>query len=104
MAKSPGEQVRELALEMRGLAERETTLRTLVAELRSADEKRREEVAVLRKELAEARQENAVLRQQLQDHVRQVELWDGRRWGLFVLLFGTVLSLASGLIVALNRK
>lgn len=112
MAKSPTEHVRELNLEVRALAEREAALRTLVSDLRAADEQRREEIAELRRnelgelrqELALVRQENAVLRQQLQDHIRQVELWDGRRWGLFVLLIGAVLSLASGLIVTLAKR
>ena len=59
---------------------------------------------LLRRELAEARQENAILKQQFQDHIKQVEIWDNRRWTLFVLLVGAVMSLASGLIVALARK
>jgi len=62
------------------------------------------QVDKFREELAASKQENAVLRQQLQDHVKQVEVWDNRRWGLFVLLIGAVLSLASGLIVTLARK
>jgi len=62
------------------------------------------QVDKLREELAASKQENALLRQQPQDHMKQVEVWDNRRWGLFVLLIGAVLSLASGLIVTLARK
>lgn len=59
----------------------------------------------LRDELANLRIEVAVLRQKVDDHIKQVELWDSRRWGLIVVLIGAVLSLASGLIVTLaNRR
>jgi hypothetical protein len=136
VAKSPSEQIRDLGLEMRALQEREHVLRDQFADLKAADEKRREEnedlrhelalelrslkerdatrerdVARLRDDLTEERnaraaieKENAILKQQLQDHIKQVELWDNRRWSLIVLLIGTILSLASGLIVTLARK
>ena len=104
MAKSPNEQIRDLALELRALREREMALRDQFADLKAADEKRREETAALQRETAELRQENAILKQQLQDHIKQVELWDNRRWSLIVLLIGAVLSLASGLIATLARK
>jgi len=104
VAKSPSEHIRDLNLEVRGLTEREAALRTLVSELRAADERRRNEVAEVRKEIADLRQENAVLRQQLQDHVEQYREWDRRRWGFISLLIGAVFTLASGLIVTLAKK
>lgn len=115
MAKSPTEQIRELRTEVELLRAGEANNRTEIEELNNrlrreieareaADEKRRDDVAELRKELADARQEAAVLRQQLQDHVAQYQEWDRRRWGLFVLLIGAVMSLASGLVVTLAKK
>jgi predicted nucleic acid-binding Zn-ribbon protein len=104
VAKSPTEQIRDLALEMRAIVERERSLRDHCADLKQRDQKREEEVAQLRRELAEVRQENAVVKQQLQDHISQYQEWDRRRWGVIVLLLGAVLSLASGLIVTLAKK
>ncbi len=111
MAKSPTEQIRDLALEMRAIAERGAAFRDHFADLKEQDRKRqdenaelRRELTELRRELAESRQETAVLKQQLQDHIAQYQEWDRRRWGLIVLLLGAVLSLASGLIVTLARK
>ncbi len=104
MAKSPGEQIRELTVDLGVLEERVDTLPAEAKEQRAADERRRDEVAELRQELAAGRQEAAVLRQQLQDHVAQYQEWDRRRWGLFVLLIGAVMSLASGLVVTLAKK
>lgn len=97
MAKSPSEQLREIALELRTLRERDATRERDVVLLR-------EEVAEERKARTSLEKENAVLKQQLQDHIKQVEVWDGRRWGLFVLLVGAVLSLSSGLVISLSRK
>lgn len=97
MAKSPSEQIRELAADIRVAQER--------------DEQRRREVErvvakvdVLQTEIATLRQENAVLRQQLQDHIKHIELWSNRGWALIILLVSTVFSLASGLIITLARK
>jgi hypothetical protein len=97
VAKSPTEQIKELALEFRSLKERDATRERDVAQLQDElTEERNARVALER--------ENAILKQQLQDHIKQVELWDNRRWSLIVLLIGTILSLASGLIVTLARK
>jgi hypothetical protein len=104
VAKSPAEQIRELGLEVRAITEREAALRDHFADLKERDGKREKENLDLRRELAEVRQENAVLSQQLQDHIRQVELWDSRGWSLIVLPVGAVMSLASGLIITLARK
>lgn len=64
----------------------------------------REAVRTHERAIADVRQENAVLRQQLQDHISQYQEWDRRRWALIMLLVGTVLSLAAGLIVTLAKK
>jgi AcrR family transcriptional regulator len=101
VAKSPTEQVRELVLELKVLTERDENRRRELERVAVKAEATQAEVAVLR-------QENAVLRQQHQDHIKQTELQDSRRWGLFIalagVLLGAVLSLASGLIVTLARK
>ena len=97
MAKSPTEQVRELALEVRALREHDDYQEREIRRLRDQGEEEQQARAALEREVA-------VLRQQLQDHVKQVELWDNRRWNLIVLLVSTVFSLASGLIVTLARK
>jgi chromosome segregation ATPase len=55
-------------------------------------------------EIKELRQENALLRQRLDDHFKRVDTWSGRLWALIVVLIGAVMSLASGLIISLNRK
>lgn len=115
MAKSPTEQIRDLSTELVILRERDAAHRREIEELKThyrhetlrreaADEKPQGDVAELKSETAHLRQENAVLKQQLQDHIKQVEVWDGRRWGLFVLLVGAVLSLSSGLVISLSRK
>jgi uncharacterized coiled-coil DUF342 family protein len=64
----------------------------------------REAIRAQEKAHAELRQENAVLRQQLADHIKQVEVGDSRRWGLFVLLITATLSLLATLIVSLTKK
>ncbi|MBA4067008.1 MAG: hypothetical protein C0501_25520 [Isosphaera sp.] len=104
MAKSPTEQIRDLTVDIRVLEQRADNLLEESKNQKANDLKRQDEVAELRRELAAARQENAVLRQQFQDHLAQYQEWDRRRWGLIVLLIGTVFSLASGLIVTLAKK
>lgn len=97
VAKSPSEQIRELATDIRLAQERDEQRRREVDKVVT-------KVEALQAEVAALRQENAVLRQQLQDHVAQYQEWDRRRWGLFVLLIGAVMSLASGLVVTLAKK
>lgn len=111
MAKSANEQIRDLSLEFRGVVERESVLRTNVADLKARDEKLQDENAELRKELvalraelAATKQDTAVLKQQLLDHLAQYQEQDKRRWGLIMLWLGGVMSLVSGLIAALSRK
>jgi predicted nucleic acid-binding Zn-ribbon protein len=104
VAKSPSEQIRDLNLEVRAMAERESALRDHITDMKIRDAKRQDELVEVRNELALLRQENAVLRQQLQDHIAQYQEWDRRKWALIVMLIGAVLSLASGLIVTLARK
>jgi len=91
------EQMRNLALESRGTIELLKQLAKEFDEQKAPNEKHREDISSLR-------QENALLRQRLDDHLKRVELWDNRRWGLIVLMAGALLSLASGLIVTLARK
>ncbi|MFO0852292.1 MAG: hypothetical protein U0871_27565 [Gemmataceae bacterium] len=54
------------------------------------------------------RQELALVRQRLDDHLKRVELWDTRRWGLIVsvalAVFGVAASFTSGLLLATLRK
>jgi hypothetical protein len=100
VVKSPTEQVRELALEVRVLREHDDYQEREIRRLRDqAEEEQQAQVALER--------EVAVLRQQLHDHLKQVELRDSRRWSLIValtgVLVGAVLSLASGLIVTLAK-
>src|SRR5436305_2033198 len=97
MAKSPTEQIRDLALEVRGLLERDSA--------RAADMTRMlAKVDRLEDRVAELEQENAALKQQLNDHLAQYQEGDRRRWTLFMALIGAVLALASGLIVTLVKK
>lgn len=97
MAKSAAEQVRELVTELRILTERDENRRQDVERLVARLDRKDQEVADLR-------QENALLRQQLDDHLKRAEVWAGRLWTLVTVLVGALLTLASGLIVALNRK
>jgi predicted nucleic acid-binding Zn-ribbon protein len=104
VAESPTEQMRELALEFRAVVERESVLRSNVANLKARDEKLQDENTAPRRELSDVRQELAAPRQQLLGHVKQPNLSDGRRWTLILALLGAVLSPASGPVVALVRK
>jgi AcrR family transcriptional regulator len=111
VAKSPTEQVRDLALEVRALAERERAVREYLADLKARDEKRereladlRNENAELRREVADGRQETALVKQQLADHMKRAETGDTRRWGLVVMFLSALLALASSLVVNLVRK
>lgn len=89
-----------------------------LAEIRRENALLRQENAALRKEFdaertlgrardeanAALRQELALVRQQFADHLKHNDTWANRAWGFFVVLVAAVLSLASGLIVALVRK
>lgn len=97
MAKSPTEQIREILADLRVLENQDKSRQKELERVIAKTE-------ALQVELMLARQENAVLRQQLQDHVAQYQEWDRRRWGLNVMLIGTVLSLAAGLIATLSRR
>jgi flagellar biosynthesis GTPase FlhF len=111
VAKSPTEQVRELALEVRAIAERERAVREYLADLKARDEKREREIenlrkenAELRREVSDSRQETAVLKQLLNDHVKKTETQEARRWTIVLALLGGVLTLATGSILTLLRK
>ena len=49
-------------------------------------------------------QEAAVLRQRLDNHLKRVETWDNRWWGVLGLFVASALTLAANLIVILVRK
>jgi hypothetical protein len=100
MAKSPTEQFRDLALELRARKERDAARERELARLQ-------DELSELNADLAKEREariglqvENSALKQQFHDHLAQYQEWDKRRWGLIVLVFGAVLSSVLGLIVA----
>lgn len=125
---TPTQQIAELRENHAVLREGFDTLPRSVKELqdeRKADAAERHETARLRQELLETRKqldeerargrdrdrENsefrtqlAALRQRSDDQTRQSEAWASRIWGVFVVLVGALLSLASGLIVTLARK
>jgi chromosome segregation ATPase len=79
-------------------------LRHEVAELRKQLDDERSRWRECDKSLVDLQRDVAALRQRSDDQTRQVEAWANRAWGLFVVLVGAVLSLASGLIVTLARK
>lgn len=97
MAKSPTEQIREVERTLEAVNERVNHLRTDANDGWDA-------IRTLERTVAEVRQEVAVLRQRVDDHLKRVETWSGRLWMLITVLVGAVLSLASGLIVALTKK
>jgi hypothetical protein len=97
VAKSAAELVRDLALEVRGLKERDAARERELIELKSD---LKDERATRQRLEVEA----SALKQQLQDHVKHTELSDARRWTLILALLGAALSPAGGLIVALTRK
>lgn len=103
---------------LRGSVQGYAELRAAVAKLTEQRAADRVEMDQLRKESADStatahesekanadlRQENALTRQQLAEHLKRVEVWDARRWALVAVLMAALLSLASGLVVALARK
>ena len=68
------------------------------------DDKLLEEIKSLRVDVTEMQKETALLRQRLDEHLKRVEKWDTRFWGLIVVLVGALLSLSAGLIVVLVKK
>ena len=58
----------------------------------------------LQSELTASRIESAALKQELQGHLAQYQEWDRRRWGLLIVLFGAVMSMATAVLVTLARK
>jgi hypothetical protein len=95
------EQIQVLERKLVAAQEREATLLRDVELLQGLADKQRDDLAALRQEVA-------LLRQELAAHLERVKIWDGRIWGVIVLLIGAALSLASGLIttlvVTLTRK
>ena len=87
----------ELTAELAALTERLSGLRRQVKDMRAAQ--LRTEAA-----LADVLRENALLRQRLDDHIKRLDTWATRAWGLVPVLVGAVLSLAAGLVVTLARR
>lgn len=94
MAKSHAERLQELNVEVGTLRERDASRKEALSELKN--ELKDERSARLKVE-----NELVALKQQLADHLAQYQEWDKRRWGVVVVLLGAILSLVSGLIVAL---
>ena len=86
------------------LEERSTTRHAEIKELFKDDEKLLDEIKSLRVDVTEMQKETALLRQRLDEHLKRVEKWDTRFWGLIVVLMSALLSLSAGLIVVLVKK
>ena len=86
------------------LEERVATGVTEFKRLEMTDDKLLEEIKSLRVDVTEMQKETALLRQRLDEHLKRVEKWDTRFWGLIVVLVGALLSLSAGLIVVLVKK
>ena len=94
MAKSHAERLQELNVEVGTLRERDASRKEALSELKN-------ELKDERRARLKVENELAALKQQLADHLAQYQEWDKRRWGVVVVLLGAILSLVSGLIVAL---
>lgn len=97
MAKSPTEQIRELTIEHKMMAERETILRRDLNRLMDQHEKLRESVTMLATEIA-------LLRQRFDDHLKRVEEWDRRRWQISVLFVGSILTVVVNVFLTIVRR
>jgi gas vesicle protein len=97
VAKTPTQQIGELRTDFAILRERVETLSRDQHELNS-------ERKTHGNELKELQRQVALLTQRFDDHLKQVEKWDQRRWMLYGLLIGAILSFAANLVVALVRK
>ena len=97
MPRPPSEVIRELSNDVKLLLDRD---RTRQSEIERKDSR----IEQLTRELNAGLKEIPALRQRSDDQTRQTDAWANRAWGLFVVLFSAVLSLASGLIVTLARK
>ena len=91
------ERLHEVELALRELRTTVDFLKDQAAGFAKLQEEFRDAVAALDKG-------NALLTQRLDDHVRRAEVWGQRWWALVPLLVGAVLTLCSGLVVALARK
>src|SRR5438128_213439 len=78
-------------------AERLSSLQALVEVLQSQREK-------LLESTNQVRADCDLMKHRLDEQQKQLDKWDSRVWGLVIVLIGAILSLASGLIVALSRK
>lgn len=75
-----------------------------VANLRRETADLGQKVDTVKEAIANLGQQIALIAQRLDDHVKRIELWDNRRWGLIVLLIGAIFSLEPGLIVTLAKR
>ena len=104
MAKSPSEQIRALEGQLATLTERLDNTRRENEELKQAITRLEERIARYDEKQNAAATKGELTQQRLDDHIRRVEVWEGRGWGLLMLMAGALLSLASGLIVTLVTK
>jgi len=81
-----------------------TTLVTVTVQLRAEVDAFKTDLKSSEAAVAALDKENALLQQRHDDHVRRAEVWGQRWWALVALLLGAVLTLCSGLVVALARK
>ena len=104
---TPTEIVKAITAELSTVTESLRTARMEVAELRAANGRLEDRLLQAVAQAALHDKEVAVLRQRLDDHLKRVELWDTRRWGLVVAValavLGSALSFASGLLLVTLR-
>ncbi len=94
MAKSIAELDRRLSEATSTLTNRiDALLLNEVAELQASSDKTVETLHDLRREID-------LLKQRVEDHLKRVEKWDNRIWGLILL----AMTLAVGLVVAVVKK
>ena len=101
---SQGERVRQLELTLQDLSATVGFLQTQASRFVQLQDDSRLALATLDKENAVLRQSLAEQARRFDDHVRRAEVWGQRWWALVPLLVGAVLTLCSGLVVALARK
>lgn len=104
MAKSPAERWQELNVEVGILRDRDATRLNDISLLRGELKDLEDELKDERNARQRLENELIALKQQLTDHLAQYQERDKRRWGIFGILIGALLSLASGLVIASLRR
>lgn len=87
-----------------GVTEKLNHLEAAVADPKRAVESAGRDHAELKDGVAELRQELKLSQQALAEFSKRTDVWIGRAWALLMVLVGSLLSLAAGLIVTLARK